>query len=152
MIFLRRCMLLRRMLAKRPHLGKLAKDIFDTYQGIKYVGTDSSEAAIGRLIPGPPVGHLSRAHWKPSVVPAGPVGLLLYSAHCHACAFDRSFVLHTLLETPVSILSDPIQFIRPLVRNFINKSRSLHASSARRALATTSHPALLCGPCLHPPA
>ena len=111
-------------------------EIFEIYQGAKYVGTDSSELALGQLKAGPPVGHSTRAHWKPSVVPAGPVGLLLYSAHCHACAFDSSFVLHTLIETPISILSDPIQFIKPLVRNLINKSRGLHASATRTALAT----------------
>ena len=41
-----------------------------------------------------------------------------------------------MIETPISILSDPIQFIKPLVRNLINKSRGLHASATRTALAT----------------
>ena len=56
--------------------------------------------------------------------PQGPIGLLLFRAHCYAMALSDDWRLHQAKETSFSILNCPIQFLKPLVRQRVVRARA----------------------------
>ncbi len=135
-IFMRRCILFRRSIAKKPHLLQVAQQIFDAYAEIDYVGIFHSHDELANLYFGAPAGHEKRNLFKPSVTPQGPIGLLLFSANLYTSAFSREFVLSQHRETSIDIINDPFQFVKPLVRGFIVNSRSRFAAFTRTDLTS----------------
>ena len=129
-IFLRRVFMFRRMVVKNPKLLDLAYGILHKYCNEGYVGTLHSNCDLLLLEPAPPVGSPHRGAWKPRVPPLGPIGLMLYSAHQYGVAIDRNFKCNKRYEVSIPFLETPIQYLRPLLRQFINQARSTLATRA----------------------
>ena len=91
------------MCAKLPHVRSMVDDIHAIYARASYNGVYEGETQLAERRVAPPIGNPLRWHWKPSVVPFGPVGLLLCNAYFHAIDVDSDFKLHMHKETPFSI-------------------------------------------------
>ena len=78
-ILLRRCIMLRRMIAKLPDLAITLAYTISLYAESGFPGTEEHYQAKTDDAEIPRLGHPDRALWKQGVCPMGPVGLLLYS-------------------------------------------------------------------------
>eukprot|EP00973_Karenia_brevis_P065978 9170356-Karenia_brevis.AAC.1 len=87
-LFVRRLTMVRRILAKLPHLQELICSIYDEYRCRQFVGTRKNSISLNSLQPIPPFGETGRQNWKTSGQPFGPIGLLLQSTHNIAATLD----------------------------------------------------------------
>ena len=91
-MFVRRNLMLRRMVAKHHGVQQRAERILERYADMGYVGTFNQELGLTGLLPAPPTAEVGRTRWKPKMAPKGPIGLLLANAHLLAAAVKPGFV------------------------------------------------------------
>ena len=137
-IFLRRIVMLRRMLVKHPTILSGVQDIMDNYIQNRFPGTLADITDLHMVQPAPPFGHQDRAAWKHGIVASGPIGHLLYSAAHYGVIIDRDLNCHRHNEVHFSIQHIPYQFLRLAARQFISSVRTAHACSTRSDLQNTS--------------
>ncbi len=80
----RRCMALRRALAKTPHVIGKYQSIYEAYRDLGTSATindNYTSGQLGELKPAPHPTVDSRSTWKQGVTHKGPLGLLLQSIH-----------------------------------------------------------------------
>eukprot|EP00973_Karenia_brevis_P058369 8128642-Karenia_brevis.AAC.1 len=72
-IFVRRLCMVRRIIAKLPHVQQLIQDIYERYKSAQFVGTHHDFVCLSELQPIPPHGEAGRQEWKISGQPQGPI-------------------------------------------------------------------------------
>ena len=109
-------------------------DNFANCSKAKYVGTfQGIEHSIG-LVPSPYPGHPEYHKWKPHFTPHGPMGLMLAAAHRFALTIDNKFYIQQKHEAIITILSGPMQDLKPLVIEAIARARTFAAARERTLL------------------
>ena len=136
LIFIRRVRMLRRMLCKHDSIVEPVRDILQQYAKNLFPGTIQDWADLPHVKPAPQPGHPDRGSWKQGIVPAGPVGHLLYSAAQYGVVIDNDLNVHMFREQSFSVVLAPFQFLDPLVRRFVCISRFRDVCSTRSALVT----------------
>ncbi len=125
-VFMRRAITLRRMIAKQPFVLEFAKDILDTYCTLGYPGTCN-----GNLTCIPARGTSGRRAWKNQYMARGPIGFLILSAAEHGMSIDDSWNFTQAHEPSLNLVLTPDQFLPSLLRVRICNNRSVHLASSR---------------------
>eukprot|EP00973_Karenia_brevis_P081481 11294910-Karenia_brevis.AAC.1 len=72
-IYGRRFTMLRKMVEKHPSIVTLASHIYATYCSMEYVGTNTNQDFLAKVVPAPLPGAPGRQHHKHAVAPRGPI-------------------------------------------------------------------------------
>ncbi len=102
----RRCMALRRAIAKKPHMRGKYQGIYEAYRRCNSAATlqdDYTTSQLSNLKPAPHPTMDSRSIWKQGVKPRGPIGLLLQSIHYLGAALNATFEIVQYNEVPIHI-------------------------------------------------
>eukprot|EP00973_Karenia_brevis_P087178 12087006-Karenia_brevis.AAC.1 len=106
--------MLRRILAKFPHLQQVICAIAQKYDSLEYPGIHRASVDLTALSPAPPPGLEGRVAWKHETTPKGPVGLLIQHVHMLGATVDfDTFAIHTHLLPAMPILDTPFQLLKP---------------------------------------
>ena len=102
-VLVRRCCMLRRMVAKHDGLLEQVDATHTFYARMQYVGTSQPDTELHALRLAPPHAHVVRSFRKGAFPALGPVGHLLHDIHCISAACDADFRILNCGEAPCPI-------------------------------------------------
>ena len=119
-VFVRRALLLRRMLVKHPELTETVKNIWSIYNSHKHKATFYSPEDLNEKMPGL-IDDDDKEEKDDKAM--GPIGLLLDSIRNLGAGMCPDFLIHQKYEPAVSLMETPWQHLRPITEDIAFRAR-----------------------------
>lgn len=131
-ILVRKVVLMRRVLAKRPQLLDMISQSLAMYRKCAYVGIWYSGMAMEEVHPAPSPGYDEWKAWKAKTNAWGPMGLLCDGLWYAGAVLDvDTFAIKSFQEVDIPVFALPIQHLRPAVCALAMRARTTAASLCR---------------------